>query len=122
MVVLPNNLFALSYYTIQRSKICKDTNNNSQFNTETQESFFAYSSTKNPMDTSTNGDDSYLSNHDYANVITTTIGGGLSMIGVIFIVISYFKLVEYKAGGTTAQTILLYISIGIIIFYLSTLS
>ena len=71
------------------------------------------------MDTSTNGHDDYIDSHDQANVITTSIGGGLSMIGVMFIVISYFKLVEYRAGGTTAQTILLYISIGIIIIYLS---
>ncbi|XP_046856500.1 G-protein coupled receptor 157-like [Xenia sp. Carnegie-2017] len=48
--------------------------------------------------------------HDGANVITTTVGGCLSMMGVIFITVSYFKLVEYRAGGTTAQTILLYIS------------
>lgn len=50
--------------------------------------------------------------HDGANVITTTVGGCLSMMGVIFITVSYFKLVEYRAGGTTAQTILLYISFG----------
>lgn len=88
------------------------------------EIFFAPSTTKNRMDTSTSTDPSYLSYHDTANVITTTIGGGFSMSGVAFIVISYFKLVEYKAGGTTAQTILLYISIGIIInlFNVMTLS
>lgn len=50
--------------------------------------------------------------HLEANVITTSIGGGLSIIGVIFIVVSYFKLVKYRAGGTTAQTILLFISAG----------
>jgi hypothetical protein len=51
---------------------------------------------------------------DRANFITTSIGGGLSIIGVLFIVVSYFKLVKFRAGGTTAQTILLYISLGML--------
>ena len=86
------------------------------------ESFFAPSTTKNRMDAYTSTDPGYLSNHDKANVITTTIGGGFSIIGVAFIVFSYLKLVEYKAGGTTAQTILLYISIGIIINLLNVMT
>ena len=52
---------------------------------------------------------------DRANFITTSIGGGLSIIGVLFIVVSYFKLVKFRAGGTTAQTILLYISSGMVL-------
>lgn len=47
--------------------------------------------------------------HDTANVITTTIGGGLSMIAVLFVATSYVKLDEVRASGTTAEKLLLYI-------------
>ena len=72
----------------------------------------AYSTTKNVVNhlTTTHGPDQQAA-MDRANFITTTLGGGLSIIGVMFIVVSYFKLVKYRAGGTTAQTILLYISL-----------
>lgn len=66
------------------------------------------------LTTSQAGSDRQHHGHDSANVITTSIGGGLSMIGVVFIVVSYSKLVKYKAGGTTAQRILLYISVGML--------
>ncbi|CAB4035287.1 G- coupled receptor 157-like [Paramuricea clavata] len=77
----------------------------------TPENFLANSTTTNLVNSSTTtvGSD-HDTDDETANVITTTIGGGLSMIGVIFIVFSYFKLLEYRAGGTTAQTILLFIS------------
>ena len=71
----------------------------------------AYSTTKNVVNHSTTTGRDQHAAMDRANFITTTIGGGLSIIGVIFIVVSYFKLVKYRAGGTTAQTILLYISL-----------
>lgn len=46
--------------------------------------------------------------HHTANVITTSIGGILSMVGALFIVISYIKLREVRTG---AGKILLCISI-----------
>ena len=85
----------------------------------TPEHFLANSTTTNLVNysTTTVGSD-HDTDDETANVITTTIGGGLSMIGVVFIVFSYFKLLEYRAGGTTAQTILLFISTGIMLLYL----
>lgn len=47
--------------------------------------------------------------HYAANVITTTIGGGLSMAAALFVATSYIKLDDVRAGGTTAEKILLYI-------------
>ncbi len=80
------------------------------------ESFSAYFTTESAVNHSTTTPDKHPE-LDRANLITTTIGGGLSIIGVIFIVFSYFKLLKFRVGGTTAQTILMYISVGMILFY-----